>query len=217
MIIGMTVRCRAPRGTGFWTHPRVKSARAWSAERRDPQSLPFGSGAFARGASPSGAPRVAISVPGAVLPGADRALGPPPDPASFRQPFHTASSHQRQSPVVETDGDPRPPECGVTSPARRRHASPTFSERVHNAPRLGKARLGKYTIGMMSRGFVAAYRPAPALEHWQPRVQLKRKAWAVRPIASRNLLLQFSSCDCGCPAQLIVFQFGEEPPVLQQA
>ena len=45
----------------------------------------------------------------------------PPRSGQLSPPFiRAASSHQRQSLIVGTDGDPRPPGSGVTSPARRR-------------------------------------------------------------------------------------------------
>ena len=48
----------------------------------------------------------------------------PPRSGQLSPPFvRAASSHQRQSPIVGTDGDPGPPGDGVTSPARRRGAS----------------------------------------------------------------------------------------------
>ena len=46
---------------------------------------------------------------------------PRPLSGQLSPPFiRAASSHSRQSPIVGTDGDPRPPGSGVTSPARRR-------------------------------------------------------------------------------------------------
>jgi hypothetical protein len=49
----------------------------------------------------------------------------PPDPGGFRRPSSPRTySHRRQPVLVPADGDPRPPECGVTNPARGRRIPP---------------------------------------------------------------------------------------------
>ena len=89
---------------------------------------------------PSGAPFVAISVPGAVLPGADGALVGPRSGRLSPAFVGAAYSHSRQSPVVGTDGGPGPPECEVTSLARGRHPFSRFSSVLQERPSLEKVR-----------------------------------------------------------------------------
>jgi hypothetical protein len=62
-----------------------------------------------------------ISVPGAVTSGRGRGPPGPPIRAAFAalRPCRVQPTEER-SPIVGTDGDPRPPGSGVTSPARRR-------------------------------------------------------------------------------------------------
>jgi hypothetical protein len=61
----------------------------------------------------------------------------PPRSGQLSPPFvHAASSHQRQSPVVGTDGDPGPPECVLARHARGRRACPT-SRMPLEAPLIG--------------------------------------------------------------------------------
>ena len=80
--------------------------------------------------APLGAPPAAISVPGAVLPGADGSLLGPRSGRLTPAFIRTASSHSRQSPIVGPDSFPRPPECGVTSPARRRRTTDDWLPRL---------------------------------------------------------------------------------------
>ena len=79
--------------------------------------------------APLGAPQ-RRSCPRAVLPGADPArLLARPDPAGFRPPSSAPRpATEGQSLVVGTDGDPRPPGSGVTSPARGRRIPPRCND-----------------------------------------------------------------------------------------
>ena len=64
---------------------------------------------------------------------------PPPRSGQLSPPFVRAtSSHQRQSPVVGTDGDPGPPECVLARHARWRRTCPT-SRTPLEAPLIGQA------------------------------------------------------------------------------
>src|SRR6185437_11176003 len=99
-------------------------ARGGGAPEGATTSLRLPAGALELGARRLPALHRGFSVPGAVLPDAD--------PGGFRLTrsgrlspafVRAASSHQRQSLVVGTDGDPRPPGSGGTFvPARRRRA-----------------------------------------------------------------------------------------------
>ena len=94
-------------------------ARVWRAARRNHSYVCASTGC----AAPFGAPPAAFFSPRGRASGCGTG-DLPLLPADFRPPSSApASSHSRQSPVVGPDGYPRPPECGVTSPARRRRAA----------------------------------------------------------------------------------------------
>ena len=111
-----------------------KMPREWSAERRT--SLSVAASSVARMRAPLGAPpRQAcavwaylcgvLEVPGTVASGRGPGrLLARPDPAGFRPPSSAPRpAHEGQPLVVGADGDPGPPGCGVTSPARGRHTN----------------------------------------------------------------------------------------------
>jgi hypothetical protein len=77
----------------------------------------------------------AISVPGAVTSGRGRGPPGPPIRAAFAalRPRRVQPTEER-SPIVGTDGDPRPPGSGVTSPARRRRSLPRPRLRLMRTP-----------------------------------------------------------------------------------
>src|ERR1019366_4559018 len=70
-----------------------------------------------------------FSVPGAVISGRGREGFPLPDPAGFRPPSSAPRpATEGRSPIVGTDGDPRPPGAAVTSRrSRRRTAGAGFT------------------------------------------------------------------------------------------
>ncbi len=134
-----------PREQGPGSRPPAKSARAWSAERRNHFVLPpppssglGGARSQRQSASPSGAPRAAFLSPGPCF----RArTGPEPGPRSgqLSPPFvRAASSHSRQALVVGPDGDPGPPGGEVTSLASGRRPSPACRHVCRQAPRVGE-------------------------------------------------------------------------------
>jgi hypothetical protein len=87
------------------------------------QLTPCGVRVLGEGRAPRGAPRRLFCPRGRNFRARTGGLRPPRS-GQLSPPFvRAASSHQRQSPIVGTDGDPRPPGDGVTSPARRRRTS----------------------------------------------------------------------------------------------
>ena len=209
-------RLRAPmrRRTLPVTSPTPKSARAWSTERRHhfvPAAISPATGApyrrqacavcanpKAKGASPSGAPRAAISVPGAVLPGVGQGIYPFCRPA-FAKPSSTpASSHSRQPVIVPADGDPRPPGAGVTSPGSRRRTHPASAVSCRTPLAWGRRKDYMTRKKRKSRGAVARVR-----SFWRTRCQIRgggaqRNPWQdSRPVIVRCELSRASKDEAG--------------------
>src|SRR6266702_5106223 len=78
--------------------------------------------------------------------------GVPLHPAAFASLRPHPSSHSRRPVVVPADGSPRPPECKVTSPARRRRIRPHLRNVSRRRPSVDRTDVRLYTLGILSRG-----------------------------------------------------------------